>query len=79
MVVSEALDAWSLGVLAIAVFTGVPAFDPFTPSSEVHSACSWNAACKLMCCVSIKLLLLVLSEESTPQTTGHALALLVQV
>jgi serine/threonine protein kinase len=36
MMVSEALDAWSLGVLAIQVLTGLPAFDRFTPTEEVR-------------------------------------------
>ena len=35
MQVSEALDAWSVGVLAIELFTGSPLFHPHTPPEQV--------------------------------------------
>ena len=39
---TEALDAWSLGVLAIELFSGRPVFDHMTPKAEV---CSRNYSC----------------------------------
>jgi serine/threonine protein kinase len=36
IVVTEALDAWSLGVLAIEVFTGAPAFDRLASLDDVR-------------------------------------------
>jgi serine/threonine protein kinase len=40
IVVTEALDAWSLGVLAIEVFTGTPVFDPLAPPDDVRTSLS---------------------------------------
>jgi eukaryotic-like serine/threonine-protein kinase len=36
LVATEALDAWSLGVLAIELFTGNPVFDHTRPKEEVR-------------------------------------------
>ena len=37
VVATEALDAWSLGVLAIELLTGKPVFDPMCPKEEVRA------------------------------------------
>ena len=36
VVAAEAMDAWSLGVLAIELFIGKPAFDRMQPKAQVH-------------------------------------------
>ena len=36
LTVTEALDAWSLGVLACELFSGRPVFDPLRPRDEVR-------------------------------------------